>query len=120
LNLLMVSTTFARQMKFDDDHRFMQEFVFAELKKLNTGFDSPLIHHVSPSGLRRGDRSLRTPACSRVIGIEVFASDLDLLEVEISPESGLGWARRLGGYLNRPDVTFCATFDVPVSIHKPA
>jgi len=37
------------QVKFDENHRFLREVVYAGLKDLNTGFDSPLIGHFSPT-----------------------------------------------------------------------
>jgi hypothetical protein len=37
------------QVKVDEDHRFLREVVYAGLKDLNTGFDSPLIGHISPA-----------------------------------------------------------------------
>lgn len=73
------------QLKFDEDHRFLREVVYAGFKDLNTGFDSSLIGHFSPEDfLVVIDRC--EPLHVRVIGIEVFASGGDFLEVEISPE----------------------------------
>jgi hypothetical protein len=101
------------QVKFDEDHRFLREVVHAGLRDLNTGFDSPLIGHFSPANfLVVIDRC--EPLHIRVIGIEVFASGRNFLEVEISPEDGYDWARRLvQRYQGRFDVTICATFGVP-------
>jgi hypothetical protein len=101
------------QLKLEEDHRFLREVVFAGLKDLNTGFDSPLIGHFSPAGfLVAIDRC--EPLHIRVIGIEVFASGRDLFEVKISPEDGYEWARRLvQRFQGRSDLTICATFSVP-------
>jgi hypothetical protein len=101
------------QVKFDEDHRFLREVVYAGLKDMNTGFDSPLIGHFSPADfLVVIDRC--EPLQIRVIGIEVFASGRDFLEVEISSKNGYDWARRLiQRYQGRSDVTICATFGVP-------
>jgi hypothetical protein len=101
------------QLKFDEDHRFLREVVYAGLKDLNTGFDSPMIGHFSPE-----DFTTVIDRCEHlhvhVIGIEVLASGGDFLEVEISPEDGYDWARRLvQRYRGRADVTICATFGVP-------
>jgi hypothetical protein len=101
------------QLNLEEDHRFLRELVFAGLKDLNTGFDSPLIGHFSPT-----DFLVVIDRCEllhvRVIGIEVFASGRDFLEAEISPEYGYDWARRLvQRYQGRSDVTICATFGVP-------
>jgi hypothetical protein len=100
------------QVKFDEDHRFLREVVYAGLNDMNTGFDSPLIGHFSPADfLVVIDRC--EPLHVHVIGIEVFASGGDFLEVEISPEDGYDWARRLvQRYQGRSDVTICATFSV--------
>jgi hypothetical protein len=41
-------------------------------------------------------------------------SKVEMLEVEISPEDGYEWARRLvRRYQGKPDITICATFGVP-------
>jgi hypothetical protein len=105
------------QLKLQEDHRFLREVVYSGLKDLNTGFDSPLIGHFSSKDfLVVIDRC--EPVHIRVIGIEVFASGGDLLEVEISPEDGYDWARRLvQRYQGRSDVTICATFAMP---HMPS
>jgi hypothetical protein len=106
------------KLKFEADHRFLREVIYAGLEDLNTGFDSDLIGHFSPADfLTVIDRceSLRV----RVIGIEVFATNVktpgsaEILEVEISLEDGYEWARRLvRGYQGEPDITISATFDV--------
>lgn len=107
------------KLKFEKDHQFLREVVFAGLQDVNTGFDSPLISHFSPTEfLIVIDRceSLRI----RVIGIEVCTTEVEppwkaaLLEVEISPEDGYNWARQLvRRYQGKPDITVSATFGVP-------
>jgi hypothetical protein len=102
-------------IKFEEDRQFMQRVVFAGLANLNTGFDSPLICHFSPT-----DFSKVIERCGhlhvRIIGIEVFLIGGGMLEVEISEEDGFEWTRRLvDRYQQRSDVTICATFDVPDS-----
>jgi hypothetical protein len=104
------------RLKFEGDHQFMQEVVFTELKNLNTGFDSPLIFHFSPS-----DFATVIDRCEhlnvQIIGIEVFevlSGSGGFLEVEISPDDGYGWARRLvQAYMGKPNITLSATFKVP-------
>jgi len=105
-------------LNFEESNRFMQEFVFADLKNLNTGFDSPLIFHFDPADFEMViDRCERLHV--RIVGIEVFSSDVELLEIEISPEDGLEWARRsVGKYQGRSDVTISATFEVPDAVLK--
>lgn len=56
------------------------------------------------------------------MGIDVFTPHVEppckveLLEVEISPEPGSGWMRRLvERYMEMPEITICATFRVPSS-----
>lgn len=108
------------KLRVDEDERFMRDVVYAGLTDLNDGFDSPLIGHFSPRDfLTLIDRceSLHV----RIIGIEVFKmikvrqpSKVMLLEVEISPEKGYKWARRLvQKYLRRSRITVSATFEVP-------
>jgi hypothetical protein len=111
--IMAVSDSSGSQLKLGEDHRFLREVIYAGLKDLNTGFDSPLICHFSPADfLVVIDRCEPLHIC--VIGIEVFASGSDLLEVKISPEDGYDWARRLvQRYQGRSDVTICATFSVP-------
>jgi hypothetical protein len=104
------------QLKLEEDHRFLRELVFAGFKDLNTGFDSPLIGHFSPE-----DFLVVIDRCERlhvhVIGIEIFASRRDFLEVEISPQDGYEWARRLvQKYQGRSDVTICATVGCHVAL----
>ena len=61
----------------------------------------------------------------RVIAIEVFTTDAEppwkvgLLQVEISPEDGYDWPRRLvREYQERSDITICASFDVSDALPK--
>jgi hypothetical protein len=110
---MAVSDSSGSQLKLNEDHRFLREVIYAGLKDLNTGFDSPLIGHFSPA-----DFLVVIDRCEllhvRVIGTEVFASDRDFLEVEISPEDGYDWARQLvQRYVGRSDITVCATFGLP-------
>jgi hypothetical protein len=110
--------------KFEEDHRFLREVIYAGLTDLNTGFDSPLIGHFSPEDfLTVIDRCEALNV--RVIGVEVFTTDVEppwkvgLLGVEISPEDGYDWPRRLvREYQERSDITICATFDVPDAVLK--
>ena len=112
------------KLKFEKEHRFLRDVIYAGLTDLNTGFDSPLIGHFSPEDfLTVIDRceSLNV----RIIGIEVFTTDVEppwkvgLLEVEISPEDGYDWPRRLvRKYWDRSDITICASFDVSDAVLK--
>ena len=112
------------KLKFEEDHRFLREVIYAGLTDLNAGFDSPLICHFSPEDfLTMMDRceSLKV----RVIAIEVFTADVappckvGLLQVEISAEDGYDWPRRLvREYQKRSDITICASFDVPDTVLK--
>jgi hypothetical protein len=106
-------------LKFEEDNRFLREVIYAGLRDLNTGFDSPQIGHFSPD-----DFLIIIDRCEslhvRVIGIEVFTTDVEppwkagFLEVVLSPEEGYEWARRLvRSYQDEPNITICATFEVP-------
>jgi hypothetical protein len=118
LSLLLQMDSKSR-MKFEDDHRFMQEVVYADLKNLNTGFDSPSIYHFSPADFGKViDRCEHSHV--RIIGIEVFSANVDFLEIAISPEDGFEWTRRLVQTCQgTSNVTISATFDVPDSALKP-
>jgi hypothetical protein len=112
------------KLKFEEEHRFLREVIYAGLKDLNTGFDSPMIGHFSPQ-----DFLIVIHRCEslnvRIIGIEVFTTDVEppwkvgLLEVEISPEDGYDWPRRLvREYQDRSDITICGSFDVSDAVPK--
>jgi hypothetical protein len=122
--MLAESDTPESKLKFEEEHRFLREVIYAGLTDLNTGFDSTLIGHFSPEDflivIRRCE-SLNV----RFIGIEVFTTDVEppwkvgLLEVEGSPEDGYDWPRRLvRQYQDRSDITICASFDVSDAIPK--
>ncbi|HSY35602.1 MAG TPA: hypothetical protein VK814_07630 [Acidobacteriaceae bacterium] len=107
------------KLKYEADHRFLWEVIYAGLQDLNTGFDSPLVGHFSPA-----DFLIVIDRCEslnvKVNGIEVFTTDVkppwkvELLEVEISPGEGYDWARRLvGQYQGKADFTISATFHLP-------
>lgn len=97
-------------MKFEEDHRFLRNVIYAGLKDLNTGFDSPLISHFSALDfLEVIDRCERLGV--KIIGIESFCPEDELLAVQIGQEPGFDWARsfvRESG----ADVTFSATYDL--------
>jgi hypothetical protein len=108
------------KLRFEEDERFLREVVYAGLTDLNDGFDSPQVGHFSPRdflALIARCESLHV----RIIGFEVFKiidagppSKAMLLEVEISPEQGYKWARRVvQKYLRRSRITVSATFEVP-------
>ncbi len=110
-----------RKLKFEADHRFVKEVIYAWLKDLNTGFDSPLIGHFSPDDFLTVIERCEAQNVG-IIGIEVFTTDakppgkVGFLEVEISPEGAYryDWPRRLvREYHGRSRITISATFDVP-------
>jgi hypothetical protein len=112
------------KLKSEQERQFKREVLYAGLKDLNTGFDSPLIDHFSPEDFLiviRCCESLKV----RIIGIEVFTTDVEppwklgLLEVEIAPEDGYDWPRRLvREYQDRSDITICGSFDVSDALPK--
>lgn len=116
--------TLESKLKSENENRFLREMIYAGLTDLNTGFDSALIGHLSPEDfLTVIDRC--ESLYVRIIGVEVFTTDVEsawkvgLLEVEISPEDGYDWSRRLvREYQNRPEITICASFDVPDAVLK--
>jgi hypothetical protein len=111
-------------LKFEQENRFEREVLYAGLTDQNTGFDSDLIGHFSPE-----DFLIVIDRCEslnvEVIGIELFTTKAEppwkvgFLGVEISPEPGYDWTRRLvRKYMERSDITICATFDVPDALLK--
>jgi hypothetical protein len=112
------------KLKSEQERQFKREVLYAGLKDLNTGFDSPLIGHFSPE-----DFLIVIDRCEslkvRIIGIEVFTTDVEppwkvgLLEVEIAPEDDYDWPRRLvREYPGRSDITICGSFDVSDALPK--
>jgi hypothetical protein len=100
-------------MRDDDKYEFVKNVLFAGLQTRNTCLDSPLTPHVSPEEFRTViDRCEATQ--TEVIGIEVFdvsKKPVEMIDVVISPEPGLDWARQITGkYTGQPGVTLCATF----------
>lgn len=114
--------TDAELQKFDEDHRIMEQVIFVGLGDINTGFDSPLIFHFSPTDfgevINRCELLHIFPN-----GIEVFATDGGFIDCVFamddgSPDKSFGWARRLvQKYLEVPDISMSATFSVPDSAH---
>jgi hypothetical protein len=102
-------------LEFATNHRLQREVLYVGLTDLNTGFDSDLIGHFSPH-----DFGIVIDRCEaskvQINGIEVFrivSSKVEFLDVEIAPDDGLDWARRLvKRYQKRSDITFSATFDI--------
>jgi hypothetical protein len=108
------------RMKFEAEHRFMDQVIFVGLKNLNTGFDAQGIHHFSPADF--GEVINRCEPLHIIpIGIEVFTTDGGFIEVVFalddgSPEEDSDWARRLvQRYKEFADITMSATFRVPDS-----
>jgi len=93
--------------------RFLRQRVFYGLSDLNTGYDSPLISHFNGDDFSQVvDRC--EPLGVRIIGVEVFLNRIVLLNVEISPEYGYEWVRRLiHSYRSQSNVSFAASYDVP-------
>lgn len=108
-------------LKFEVKHRFMDEVVFVGLKNLNTGFDAAGIHHFSPAGFGEVIKRCE-PLCVSPIGIEMFTTDGGFVDCQIRPENlsldeTYAWARQLvEEYLETPEITMTATFDVPDSL----
>ncbi len=112
------------KLRSEKEDRFLREAIYAGLEDLNIGFDSPLIPHFSP-----GDFLTVIDRCEslnvRIIGIEVSTTDveppskLQLVEIQISPEPGYKWARRLvRKFTEESDITICATFNVSDALLK--
>lgn len=118
-NLFRMMTE-AESAKFELERRFMDGVVFGGLANLNVGFDSPGVAHFSADDfITVIDRCVRVGI--EISGIEVCSTAVkdpqwkaDLLDIQISPEPGYEWARRVvEKWKDQPEVTFCATFSVP-------
>jgi hypothetical protein len=100
-------------LKFEREHQYEREVLYAGLTNLNTGFDSPLVEHFSPE-----EFLIVIDRCEalnvKVIGIEVFTTDVEppyeagLEDIEISPVPGDDWARRWVRKYMTPAITICA------------
>jgi hypothetical protein len=112
------------KLRSEKEDRFLREVLYAGLTDLNTGFDSPLIGHFSPVDFFTViDRCESLSVC--VIGIEVFTTDVEppskvqMVDIEISPEEGYDWSRRLvRKYMEKSAITISATFHVPDELLK--
>ncbi|QNI30988.1 hypothetical protein H7849_17990 [Alloacidobacterium dinghuense] len=98
------------------DTAFLQKRVFYGLPNLNIGYDSSLISHFDANSF-----SHVIDRCEllgiRIIGVEVFSNRIELLNVEISPEDGYEWVRRLvQRYKGQQNVSFSATYGVPKDV----
>jgi hypothetical protein len=95
---------------------FLRKRIFYGLPDLNTGFDSPLISHFDSNSFSQViDRCELIRV--RIVGVEVFSRRTELLDVEVSPEKGYEWVRRLvRSYLDQAHVSFSATYDVPIDV----
>ena len=110
----------AEELKFEEEHRFLEEVVYAGLENINTGFDAAGIFHFSPA-----DFGEVIDRCEHLHvhpnGIEVFTTDGGFIDCVFamddgSPDESFDWARRLAQkYLEVPDITMSATFNVPDS-----
>jgi len=112
------------RMKFEAEHRFMEEVVYAGLENINSGFDAVGIFHFSPADFGKViDRCEHLHVHPN--GIEVFTTDGGCIEVVFamddgSPEDGFDWARRLvQRYKDTPEISMSATFNVPDSLLDP-
>jgi hypothetical protein len=111
-------------LRSEKEDRFLREVIYAGLTDLNTGFDSPLIGHFSPENfLIVIDRCESLSV--RIIGIEVSTTNVEppskvqMVDIEISPEEGYDWSRRLvRKYMEKSGITISATFDVPDELLK--
>lgn len=107
-------------MELEEKRRFIHEVLYAGVTNRHTGFDSPLIPHVSPE-----DFEIVLDHCTEtgagVCGIEIFDvsrwerdHQVDVLDVVIRPEEGLEWAHLLvREYAGQPNITVCASFYTP-------
>jgi hypothetical protein len=91
---------------------FLQKFVFRGLNELKPGWDSPEIAHFNAHDfIRVIDRC--TVLGVRIIGIEIFTTGGELLDIEIPEADSNSWCVSfVQKYQERIDLSICATYEV--------
>ena len=121
-DVLSHQMTPSERLKSEEEHRFLDSVVFAGLTNLNTGFDSPLICHVTPE-----DFEAVIDRCDflgvGINGIEAFSIDtwpsqhfVSYLGTWFAGEDCYKSAREiLQHHLDMADESVAATFVVPIT-----
>ena len=92
---------------------FLRKFVFRGLNDLKPAWDSPVIAHFDAGDfIRVVDRC--TVLGVRIIGIEIFTTEGQVLDIEILEADSNSWCVSfVQKYQERIDLSICATYEVP-------
>jgi hypothetical protein len=95
------------------EESFLQKFVFRGLNDLKPVWDSPEIAHFNV-----GDFIQVVDRCTvlgvRIIGIEIFTTEGQALDIEIPEADSNSWCVSfVQKYQERIDLSMCATYEVP-------
>jgi hypothetical protein len=94
------------------EESFLRNFIFRGLNDLKPAFDSPVIAHFNSADfLEVVDRC--TLLGVHIIGIEIFTTAGELLDMEVPEEDFNSWCVPfVQNYQNRVDLSICATYEV--------
>jgi hypothetical protein len=95
------------------EESFLREFVFRGLNDLKPAWDSSVIAHFNAGDfIRVVDRC--TVLGVRIIGIEIFTTEGQVLDIEIPEADSNSWCVSfVQKYQERIDLSICATYEVP-------
>jgi hypothetical protein len=95
------------------EESFLRKFVFRGLNDLKPAWDSPVIAHFNAGDFIRAiDRC--TVLGVRIIGIEIFTTEGQELDIEITEADSNSWCVSfVQKYQERIDLSICATYEVP-------
>jgi hypothetical protein len=93
---------------------FLRNFVFRGLNDLKPAWDSPVTAHFNAGDfIRVVDRC--TVLGVGIIGIEIFTTERQLLDIEIREADSNSWCVSfVQKYQERIDLSICATYQVPI------
>jgi hypothetical protein len=97
------------------EESFLQKFVFRGLNDLKPAWDSPVIAHFNA-----GDFIRVVERCTvlgvRIIGIEIFTTEGQELDIEIPEADSNSWCVSfVQTYQERVDLSICATYEMSCS-----
>jgi hypothetical protein len=95
------------------EESFLRKFVFRGLNDLKPAWDSLVIAHFDAGDfIRVVDRC--TVLGVRIIGIEIFTTEGQVLDIEIPEADSNSWCVSfVQKYQERIDLSICATYEVP-------
>ena len=95
------------------EESFLRSFVFRGLNDLKPKWDSPVIAHFNAGDfIRVVDRC--TVLGVRIVGIEIFTTEGQVLDIEIPEADSNSWCVSfVQKYQEHIDLSICATYEVP-------